>query len=349
MPDHPHQPPPFSSTYSMLLASVSFMITWHLGKSTERWWEARKALQTATQCALRGMQLAAAHGAPSATLDALLTWSITWLRCLHAMVLLGEDAPRDTLELLSPSQAVALHGTAAPHQLAQLKMACLLRDTPDSSGLAAKACEAVDTLVMLSTQCLPHAVSILATGYCEFFLILYAFAPTIASPTEASLDYLRTKDGSHVKAHTTIIVTCVMWLVQYTALNLLLLGTDEVAAQLELPFHMLPLDALLAKTERAMRRAPTLVTAMMEADDADGSGTSQLGVPPGVTKLMSRRTLATPEAPLTQLTTNAIELAPRLSAPLPQRDVEAGLPSPSTREGDTERSPLRGGKLSHIR
>ena len=308
----------------MLLASVSFMITWHLGKSTERWWEARKALQTTTQCALRGVQLAAANGAPAATLDALLTWSITWLRCLRAMVLPGEPTPHDTLELLTPSQAAAMRGTPAPHQLAQIKMARLLHDTPDASGLASKACQGMDTLVMLSTQCLPHAVSILSTGYCEFFLILYAFAPTIASPSESALDYLRTDNGSHKKAHTTIIVTCVMWVVQYAALNLLLLGTDEVASQLEHPFLMLPLDALLSKAERDMRRAPTLVTAVLEEDGEVDAGGSQLGTPSSVTKLASRRTMAAPLAPMV---INSIQLTQRSSLPLPQhatRDVEAG-------------------------
>ena len=222
----------------------------------------------------------------------------------------------------------------------------LLQGLNDAPELAGKAHDAVDTLVMMSRQCLPHAVSILATGYCEFFLLLYAFAPTISPPHEATLGYLEAEDGSHTNAHKTIIVTCLMWIVRYTALNLLLLGSDEVAAQLEHPFRMLPVDALIVKTERSMRLTPTLVASLFQASDAADTDGGRLGVPPGVTKLSARRTSVA--APLSPWTIPK-EQSAGLSS---QRDVELGVRrSPATAEqggnGSDDTTPLRTGASSH--
>lgn len=321
----------------MLLASVSFMITWHLGKSTERWWEARKAMQVAMQCAQRGVEAAAANDQPAEKIDALIAWTTTWLRSLRVLMLPTPGGPPQ-FEMVTPAQAGVLRSAAAPHRLAHVKVAQLLQGLAEAPELVGKAHDAVDTLVMMSRQCLPLAVSILATGYCEFFLLMYAFAPTIAPPNEEMLGYLDADDGTHFKAHKTIIVTCVMWIVQYAALNLLLLGSDEVAAQLEHPFRMLPVDALIAKTERNMRLAPTLVSSLFQESDADGA---RLGVPPGVTKLSSRRSsIVAPQSPWT---ISAAGLAPT-------RDVEAGARRSPTMagRGGGDATPLRTGRLSHV-
>lgn len=177
-------------------------------------------------------------------------------------------------------------------------------------------------------------MSILATGYCEFFLLLYAFAPTIAPPNEASLSYLESHDGTHLKAHTTIIVTCVMWLVQYFCLNLLLLGSDEVASQLEHPFRMLPVDALIAKTERAMKLAPTIVMSLLDARNAPDGDSARLGVPPGI----SLKRSSWPLSPT---------FSEQISSALQSEEGGARLASSiAKQESGSESKPLRSGPAS---
>lgn len=329
----------------MLLGAVSFMITWRLGRSTERWWEARRALQSVTVNTLRATRMAAAHGAPRQVVADVVAWCITWLRCLKSEIVPGTPL---RLDMVRPDEGAILRAARGPHQLAAVKVAHLLRDVPagrghDLPGIMSKAFDAMDVLVTLGSQCLPQAISILATGYCEFFLILYAFAPDIAPPSESAMSYLRSEDGSHDKAHTTIIVTTTMWLVQYTALNLLLLGTDEVATQLERPFDAMPLDALLAATEDRLREAPDLMDSLLEAGRGEAGSKQSLGVPPGVTKLPPRPTSGAP-APLSPWQARA-QGGGASPSPLRQRDVEAQTGGPYG--VDEEAKPMRSGRQSH--
>ena len=113
-----------------------------------------------------------------------------------------------------------------------------------------------------------------------------------------------------------------------------------MATQLERPFDAMPLDALLRGTECVLQETSALMESLLEAGQGDGGARSSLGVPPGVTKLPTRRTSVAPP-PLSPW--QARTQGSGAPSPLRQRDVEA------QEDGvlDEAAKPMRSGRQSH--
>jgi hypothetical protein len=118
--------------------------------------------------------------------------------------------------------------------------------------------DAAEKCVQIKYQCLPYALTMLSTGFMEAFLLALILmkVQTVEGPNNRPESW----------QDTTFTVVVVLLL--YFGLNLLFLGLEDVANQLEDPTPALPLREICESTQRDVMRLPGAMHALQRAEEA---------------------------------------------------------------------------------
>ena len=255
-----------------LLFAASIILTLRLGRAYERWWAARQAFSavgSAATALCQRFKLWAPDGGdgggsgeegPAA---AMTRWAIAWHYSILHVCRGARALHKDAARLLAPEELAVY---AAARKGRQICVEALLQITSDAD-LEAKKFDALEAILQRGVaaagvctgvrfQALPYGLTLMSSGFVEFFLV----ALVLAMVQEASA---AGKAAGDTFADTAFTVASVLAL--YLGVNLLFLGADEVANQLEDPFPWLPLEDIAATTARNAARAPGELRALRAA------------------------------------------------------------------------------------
>ena len=212
-----------------VLISVSLLQAARLSRAYDRWWNARLGFSAVGAAALSLTQrLAAWVGESNPALVAdVARWGTAW-QCAVQQVCTGVPAYTVAPEMLRPDEARIYLGSRKGRQLAVLRLTQLIA----SSGVDRIQLQILDDLLKagvagsgmctaVKLQCMPYAISLLGMGFTQLFLILTPLT-VISSSTETVQGDFSTGDA--------LFTTALALLLQF-AINVLLLGADEVRAE----------------------------------------------------------------------------------------------------------------------
>ncbi|KAF8068206.1 L-ascorbate oxidase [Scenedesmus sp. PABB004] len=227
------------TTWRLISFVMALLLAFRLNRSYDRWWLARQSFGGVAGASMALSQQAIAYVQDAAIRAELLRWAKVWPWCilqacrgdasLHARaaaVLTADELrfydavpkPREVIHFNLRS-LVALAGRAlgdAEHQALE--------------GTVATGIAAAGGCVRIRMQAMPLAASLMCTGFLQIFLMFLPCGLLMELPTTAA--------------------TPAWGLVIYFFTCVLLLGVDEVANQLEMPFTAIPMEDMANSTAR---------------------------------------------------------------------------------------------------
>jgi predicted membrane chloride channel (bestrophin family) len=219
---------------------LALLLALRMNRTYERWWDAWRAFRRIGDCAAALTQQAVVFAEGDPPLQAeVARWAVLWC---YSVVMFCSGAPElDPMaaRLLSEREAAAFNAVPNKFNFVELKLRKLLarvKATVDQ-GLSIDAhmregWQCVRTCSTIKQTALPYALTLMCTGFIEIELVLLPIG-LIGSPYSISADnFTRSQRATGI----------MLLLGLYMIINLLLLGADEVASQMEDPFLVLPLN-----------------------------------------------------------------------------------------------------------
>jgi len=272
-----------------LLFAAAMVLTLRLGRAYERWWAARQAFSSVGSAATALCQRLCLwapeddgdegarnedgdgnggkdgkEGAREGPGAAMRRWAVCWHYSILHVCRSASALHPDAAALLSEEELAVYSGARKGRQICVDRLLQIISD----ADLEEKKFQAIEQILQRGVaaagvctgvrfQSMPYAITLVSTGFTELFLVTCVLLLVQTSSLT---------DAKETLGDTLFTVTAVLAL--YFGVNLLFLGADEVANQLEDPFPFLPLEDIAATTLRDAARVPAEMRALRAAEAA---------------------------------------------------------------------------------
>ncbi|GBF91007.1 hypothetical protein Rsub_03862 [Raphidocelis subcapitata] len=219
---------------------LALLLTLRLNRTYERWWDGWRAFRRVGDCATALTQQATVYCSDDAALQAdIARWSVLW--CYSLTQFCSGAACLDPLarRLLTVPEAAIYDAAPNKFNLVELKLRRLIArmklptdQAISVDGYFREGFQNVRVCSTIKQTALPYALTLMCTGFIEIALMILPIG-------FIGRHYHRLSPNLTLHQRISGVV---LLLGLYVVTNLLLLGADQVACQLEDPFRVLPLD-----------------------------------------------------------------------------------------------------------
>jgi predicted membrane chloride channel (bestrophin family) len=290
-----------------LMFSITVVLAIRLNRTYERWFAARQGFagvgSTVLALAQRFEALSSpARGDPSrdALMADVVRWGVVWHHSVLQIVMGRKEIASWGAAFLHADELAAYRAARKGRQFAVLKLSQLVAsfDGGGHSGrlvldaLLRRGVQMQGTCTTIRLQAMPYALTLLSTGFVEVFLLMLPLASLGAAQQRTALVATGPGGGGGAAAAASsttpmtmmpsgepphqsdeAVFTALIVVLIYVFINLLFLGADEVASQLENPFDWFPCDDIVCSTARdsvRMLREAEVLRAMVPGGAALG-------------------------------------------------------------------------------
>jgi predicted membrane chloride channel (bestrophin family) len=250
------------------LFAASMLLTLRLGRVYERWFMFRQSFSVVGSTAT-GLSQRVSEWVKDEQLAAdVRRWAIAWHYAVM-QVCQGEPSLHpEGAKYLTEDEMEVYRPSRKGRQLCVNKLVQLIADAREKNLVDDMKFFSLDTMLQngasasgrcvgIKFQCLPLSLTLVSTGFIELFLLTLVLMLLQQSEGVANV-----KESVADTLFTVAVVLAI-----YFGINLLFLGSDEVANQLEDPSAWLPLREMVETTERDVMRVPAEMAALRRCDE----------------------------------------------------------------------------------